>query len=321
VASDEALAPYLGPDARDGLVPRKGRALGPAGAAAALAAVKELASAGATILAGTDAPNQGVVYGASIHDELAMLVTAGLTPVRALEAATSAPARVFGLGDRGRVAPGLRADLLLVDGDPTRDILATRRIAAVWHAGVRVDREAARAKVAADFAALAASAQTAGLISDFSEGTPAVRFGTPWQPSTDRLIGGTSTATLAVEDGALRIRGEVVESQAPRLWAGALFFPGSTSQARVDLSKTRGLAFSVRGEGASKGKAFVAILFTRTGGRGGARQPFTAGADLTRVQIPWSAFGGSDGHDVTGILIAAISLGSFELVVDDVELY
>lgn len=55
-----------------------------------------------------------------------------------LAAATSVPARHFGLTDRGRIAPGLRADLLLVDGDPTRDITATRSVAGVWRRGVRL---------------------------------------------------------------------------------------------------------------------------------------------------------------------------------------
>ena len=53
---------------------------------------------------------------------------------------TSVPARVFGLKDPGRIRSGMRADLVLVEGDPTRDIRATRKIAAVWKRGIRVDR-------------------------------------------------------------------------------------------------------------------------------------------------------------------------------------
>ncbi len=77
---------------------------------------------GVPLLAGTDAPNPGTTHGASLHRELELLVAAGLTPIEALTAATSTPARVFGLRDRGRIAPGLRADLLLVDGEPVDDI-------------------------------------------------------------------------------------------------------------------------------------------------------------------------------------------------------
>jgi imidazolonepropionase-like amidohydrolase len=60
--------------------------------------------------------------------------------MQALVAATSAPARAFGLDDRGRIAPGLRADLLLVEGDPTTDILRTRRIVTIWKRGVVAKR-------------------------------------------------------------------------------------------------------------------------------------------------------------------------------------
>jgi len=103
----------------------------------AVAAVAALHRAGVPILAGTDAPSPGLAHGLSLHRELELLVRCGLTPSQALAAATSVPARVFGFHDRGRIAPGLRADLLLVDGDPTADVRATRAIAGVWKAGVK----------------------------------------------------------------------------------------------------------------------------------------------------------------------------------------
>jgi imidazolonepropionase-like amidohydrolase len=119
-----------------------------------------LYEAGVPLLAGTDA-NDGphgsfpVVHGASVHRELVCLVDAGLSPVEALAAATSSPAAHFGLTDRGRIAPGLRADLVLVDGDPAADITATRSIVAIWRAGVPVagvDRNASVQGVVAELA-------------------------------------------------------------------------------------------------------------------------------------------------------------------------
>ena len=80
-------------------------------------------------------------HGIGLHHELLLLVRAGLAPAAALAAATSVPARTFGLTDRGRVARGLRADLLLVDGDPCADITATRNIAAIWRNGARLHRQ------------------------------------------------------------------------------------------------------------------------------------------------------------------------------------
>jgi imidazolonepropionase-like amidohydrolase len=101
---------------------------------------RTLHQAGVSLLAGTDANPFAPVHGAAMHRELALLTQAGLSNQEALAAATSVPARHFGLTDRGRIAPGLRADLLLVNGDPTRDIAATSSIVEVWRRGVRQSR-------------------------------------------------------------------------------------------------------------------------------------------------------------------------------------
>lgn len=139
--SDPNLAPYLSredisrlketfPSADSGMISCKG----------STQAISQLQAAGVPILAGTDAPNPGTTYGASLHGELELYVEAGLTPVQALIAATSAPAAAFHLSDRGRIAPGLRADLLLVNGHPDEYIKATRAIVAVYKSGTEVDR-------------------------------------------------------------------------------------------------------------------------------------------------------------------------------------
>jgi imidazolonepropionase-like amidohydrolase len=102
----------------------------------------KLRAAGVTILAGSDAVNPGQFPGAGLHDELAKLVEAGLTPAEALRAATYDNARFLAgtQADFGQVAPGQRADLVLVAGDPTTDITATQRITRVWLDGVELVR-------------------------------------------------------------------------------------------------------------------------------------------------------------------------------------
>jgi imidazolonepropionase-like amidohydrolase len=82
----------------------------------------------------------GTTYGASLHDELVLLVRTGLTPLQALRAATSVPARAFHLEDRGLIRAGMRADLVLVKGEPTSEIQDTRHIIAVWKRGIRFQR-------------------------------------------------------------------------------------------------------------------------------------------------------------------------------------
>ncbi|GAA4855405.1 amidohydrolase family protein [Actinomycetospora corticicola] len=103
-----------------------------------------LLEAGATVVAGTDANDvpgrpAAVLHGTSMHLELELLVRAGMSPADALAAATSRAADVFALADRGRIAPGRRADLLLVDGDPLSDVTATRDLRTVWRRGVEHD--------------------------------------------------------------------------------------------------------------------------------------------------------------------------------------
>lgn len=102
------------------------------------ATIRQLAAAGVPVLAGTDTPYPGLTYGASLHRELEHLVNAGLTPTAALAAATSAIAKAFRMNDRGRIRTGMRADLLLVDGDPSKQIRDTRNIVAIWKRGVRL---------------------------------------------------------------------------------------------------------------------------------------------------------------------------------------
>jgi imidazolonepropionase-like amidohydrolase len=104
--------------------------------------VRRLYEAGVALLAGSDTQS-GVLPGAGLHRELALLVEAGLTPAEALRAATLTPARFLERRDDpdvGQVAAGKRADLLLVEGDPTRDIAAVSRIRAVIQGGVRIER-------------------------------------------------------------------------------------------------------------------------------------------------------------------------------------
>jgi imidazolonepropionase-like amidohydrolase len=111
--------------------------------AAARDSVAVMYQAGVPILAGTDANTEAagpspISHGSSLHRELELLVEAGLTTVDALRAATSRPARYFGLADRGVIEPGRRADLVLIDGDPLRDITATRSIRRIWCGGTEV---------------------------------------------------------------------------------------------------------------------------------------------------------------------------------------
>lgn len=135
--ADPEIAPWLFPwEAEWLIIPGPPSSITPEHIGFARESVRRLAAAGVPILAGTDLATHGISY----HRDLELLVASGLTPRQALTGATSAAAVAFGLADRGRILPGLRADLLLVEGDPTDDVLATRAIRRIWKAGVEVER-------------------------------------------------------------------------------------------------------------------------------------------------------------------------------------
>jgi imidazolonepropionase-like amidohydrolase len=107
----------------------------------AVEVVRAMNKAGVGILAGTDEPNPYCLAGFSLHDELAWMVKAGLTPLEALRTATTAPAKFLGTTDKvGAVAGGKVADLVVLDADPRADIANTKKIAAVMSRGAYYDR-------------------------------------------------------------------------------------------------------------------------------------------------------------------------------------
>ncbi|RYE99923.1 MAG: amidohydrolase, partial [Oxalobacteraceae bacterium] len=267
-----------------------------------------LAKAGVPILAGTDAGNAGTLYGISMHRELAALVEAGLTPSAALAAATSAPAAAFRLGRRGCIATGCKADLLLVEGDPTRDITATRRIVEVWKDGQSANalRDARREQVAQERGASTRQGLPAdGRISQFSAAKLASPFGSGWMPSTDQYAGGKSTVKLAVlpalPNGQVPLA--VQASVAPGLpyaWSSVAFMPGAQPMQPADLSAARVLRFKVRGDG----KTYQVMLMGAANGRPSS-VPFVAGPEWAEISLPLSAFTGIDPAAVAMLAFSA----------------
>lgn len=108
--------------------------------------LKALHDAGVYIAFGTDSgalPER--IPGWAEHHELELMVRAGLSPIDAIEAATHRSASLIKAYDRGTIAPGKRADFLVLAADPTTDIRNTRKLVAIWHGG----REIAPAVAAA----------------------------------------------------------------------------------------------------------------------------------------------------------------------------
>jgi hypothetical protein len=321
LSKDARLSPWLSPAASGTLLasfPFKGSH----DISGAELAVRQLKAAGVPLLAGTDAPNPGTAHGISLHQEMENLVHAGLTPTEALAAATGTPARIFRLTDRGRIEVGRRADLVLVDGDPTRDITATRAIAGIWKGGVPFDRAAVATRVAAQRAA-GSAAPKLGLVSDFEDGTATTAFGAGWLISTDAFAGGKSTAKMSVVDGgahgsakSLDVQGQVAPGL-PYAWGGVMFMPAARPMSPADLSKAKEIRFWARGDG----RTYKVMVFAESRGHAPLMQDFVAGPEWKELVFPIAGFGGIDGHDITGIaMTAGPDAGPFAFRLDDLRI-
>jgi len=283
----------------------------------ALANVAALHRAGVDILAGTDAGNPGTAHGASMHGELELLVSAGLSATSALRAATSLPAKHFGLLDRGRIAVGLRADLLLVDGDPTTDIRATRQIASIWKNGVAV----ARKSTVSSASNVQASPTLAPIDSPFDGGMLRTTQGQHWAPSTDTFMGGKSTSILTLESEGnarfMRATGAVAIGTAYP-WAGAAMLPGDPPMSASNARRLTELSFRLRGDG----RELLVMLLSGENSQAPAMQRITSTPGWQTHRFKLADFQGADLSRLRAIAItASLPAGEFAFDLDDFELH
>lgn len=290
-----------------------------------------LIKAGVPILAGTDAGNPGTWYGLSLHREMDLLVKGGLSPMQALSAATAAPAKAFRLTDRGWIATGLKADMVLVEGDPTRTIADVHNIVEIWKDGapvspLRAARREAMSKHAVAVALPPIALTADGRIAQFStvQGKAVVKspFGAGWDVSTDSIVGGNSTLAISIGDQApngqtaLVLTGEIKPDYlAP--WAGIAFYPADQQFRPANLGSAKALRFWARGEG----KGFAVMGFSPSGGRRPSISPITVGKDWTEVTLRFAQLANFDPTNAQMLLIGATQQdGPFHLEIADVRL-
>ena len=252
----------------------------------ALANVRTLHEAGVPVLLGTDAGLPGTPHGAATLHELELLVRAGLSPADALRAGTSASAAALGLDDRGTIAPGKRADLLLVAGKPWQSIADIHRVERVYVAGRQVAGPGTRLPAGNARTALPA-VQVDALVDDFERSSGRTALDTL---RTDEADGGNDRTTQVTEVIAREGGGHALSMQAwlshkDRARAGTLFPLSRGVVAPVDLRGYRGLRFEIRGGGP------VQVEFRGLSDARWARKIET-GPQWRTVEIPFSRLEG-----------------------------
>ncbi|MBB3954116.1 amidohydrolase family protein [Novosphingobium sediminicola] len=275
----------------------------------ALKNVKALFDAGVPISVGTDAGMPGTPHGAATLHELELLVRAGLTPAQALVAATQTSAKVMRLdGDRGTIAPGKRADILLIDGKPWENIGDIHKITQVYIDGRLVSGIGAPPLPAANLANRLPSVKIAALVDDF-----------------ERKDGRSSLDTLRLEtgDGGMDRTVEIIQT-VPRDGGGQALLLSAKMAVKgdayagfavpltrgsvvpVNLTGYKGVRFDIRGDG-----AYVLRL---NGLDGVWSAPVSGGAQWASVEVPFTALvaaaqRGKPGPAFTGDGLVQLELG------------
>lgn len=279
----------------------------------ALDNVRRLAAAGIDILAGSDAPNPSTAHGVTLHQELALLVSAGLSPLQALQSATLLPATRFGLDARGQIRSGARADLLLVNGDPLIDIAATLDIRQIWRNGLMVERSIA--VQSQDYPAMRSQ------LGDFDQGIEAPS-GYLWTTTSDTMMGGKSSVELAAaptgaqgSDGALRIVANV-DAGFAFPWAGA-FLAVANNEGAADMRDYSTINFAARG---TPGRYRLMLFGTEMVGAPPTIE-FDVNDTWQSVSLKLDDATGLDASAVIGLAwVTPMQAGDFTFDIDTIEL-
>ncbi len=299
--------------------------------------LQRLHAAGVRCGTGTDAGNPLTPHGPALLAEIGLYVEAGIAPAQALQCATLESARLLGRErDHGSLTAGKVADVLVVRGDPTRDIDSLWRIEGVLKAGAPVDRAALRERQLGPERPPRVRRFGRDLgpsLDGFDDEDLDSDWGGSWQGVADAAMpGGKSKAALELIEvegsGGLLIRATVAEGSRFGAFAGASLMWNPVVPEHVDLAGASALVLRVRGTPRrwtlALDRAAVAdfdVFFAE----------FAVAAEWQEVRIPLDTFRQTGfgekvamaWSDITGITISArvppggrTGYGDFELEVD-----
>jgi hypothetical protein len=290
--------------------------------------VKRLHDAGIPVALGTDAGMPGTFHGYSTLRELELLVQSGLTPLQAIAAGTSVSARALGVDrERGTIAAGKVADLVLVEGKPAEqssDVMKTRR---VFLSGNEVaPAELEKAIQSKEMTQL--PVQRVGAAIDDMEHGGRTQLDTLRVNGTDAGVDHSAMLMLPVARGdadhALLVAAQLANKARPYVRVEFPLTAGAIDPA--DLSAYTGVSFDVRGEAA--GRLLVQAYHVRSSDAYAA--PFTPSSVWQTVKIPFTALrrraantGSWDAKDARALLfeLSGSTGSSVWMELDNVRFY
>lgn len=272
--------------------------------------------AGIPVLAGTDAPNPGMVHGLSLHNELALLVQSGFSPTQALQAATIAPAQMFHLEKRGQIKAGMKADFVLLSKDPKADIRHTRSIVSVYKNGYLINKNIV--SIMGETIAFPAS------LGDFeaqTESRESSVININWYTTTDEIAQGDSSVSIQIIEGinnnhVMQIKG-AIGGKFSYPWAGMYLPLTDSEELGVDLSKVSSLNFQAKGTAGS----YKVMLFSTNQPIRPIELVFTVGSQWQEASVSLSSVNQGLLKSISGIaIVAGKEHEAFELNIDDIWL-
>jgi imidazolonepropionase-like amidohydrolase len=282
--------------------------------------VRLLNQTGVTLLAGTDVGNLGTFQGFSLHRELELLVEAGLSNWDALAAATTKAGEFLGV--KIGMRPGDVANLVVLDASPVERIANTQKIAMVIHHGAVVDRDSLLIPVA-----VPAAAWTSVVLDDFSKNVVTVSRFVRRTLENDSVMGGSSTMSTTLADGALQVRGRLVPRNGIPAFAGITLTMGDANSPPFDVTSFKGIRIRIKPAAGPILLRLVTSTVKNYDYHGKVIEnskewatldiPFSEFTQLWSQPVPWT------GKDFRGVQLWASGVfpGDYDFSVDSIEFY
>ncbi|MBI2688663.1 MAG: amidohydrolase family protein [Acidobacteria bacterium] len=250
--------------------------------------VAALHHAGIVIVSGTDAGIAGTHHGWASLREIKLLAGAGLGPLEALKAATVNAATVVRSPERGVLAEGKIADVVIIDGRPDQDIHTIDRIETVIQSGRVVDLGSLSEAIRANGPTPAPAKPARALLDDFEAPNGRSRLDTRWVNSTDTGHDRTGMIYQLVDRGnnnhALAIHAHFSDSSSPYARMNLPLTRGAVEP--MDAHEFKGVEFEVRGEGSYNFRVQTQkTAFEASSGWAVVRIPFDPKVDTSRLSL------------------------------------